>query len=278
MLAAMLLVNRILAPIETLTAAVRRMESGAFDTRVPVRRRDELGVLARSFNELAGRLQKAEESRRALVADIAHELRTPLTNVRGAIESLQDGVVAPSAEELDAIHGDVLLLERLIGDLHELSLADAGMLALFKEPVDVEEEIRAALVAAGARATLAAEANLPRVECDPARLRQIFGNVLTNALRYSPQSVPIAVTIARDAASVKVSIADAGPGFPPDQAEAIFERFHRVDDSRSRDTGGTGLGLAIARQLVESHGGRIGAYVNERGGATVWFTLPLTAR
>jgi two-component system sensor histidine kinase BaeS len=273
LLLALLLTNRlVLAPIATLTAAVRRMEGGSLAERVDANRNDEIGRLARSFNALAARLDESERRRKALVADIAHELRTPLTNIRGSIESLQDGIVTASPEELRALHDDALLLQRLIGDLHELSSGDAGALSLHYAEVDLAALLRG--VASDPRVTLEIEADLPPVACDAARIRQVLQNVLSNASRYAPEATPIFVRAKRDGTNVRVEVEDGGPGFPQEAAEAIFERFYRVDDSRSRETGGSGLGLAIAKQLIEAHRGRIGALVNPRGGATVWFTLP----
>jgi two-component system sensor histidine kinase BaeS len=276
MLLALFLTNRlVLAPIAALTAAVRAMGHGSLSERVDIDRNDEIGELARSFNDLASRLQESEVRRKALIADIAHELRTPLTNIRGSIESLQDGLVTASPDELRALHDDALLLQRLIADLHELSIADAGSLSLHLVSVNIGEELEA--TAGDSRVAINLEPDLPRVTCDPTRFRQVVNNVLSNALRYAPQGTPVTVRAKREAANVRVEIEDAGPGFPAVEAEAIFERFYRVDDSRSRETGGSGLGLAIAKQLVEAQHGTIGAFVNERGGATIWFTLPVAS-
>ena len=251
------------------------MGHGSLSERADVDRNDEIGELARSFNDLASRLQESEVRRKALIADIAHELRTPLTNIRGSIESLQDGLATASPDELRALHDDALLLQRLIADLHELSNADAGGLSLHLVSVDIADELAA--TAGDSRVTIEIEPDLPRVTCDPTRFRQVVNNVLSNALRYAPRGTPVTVRAKREAANVRVEVEDAGSGFPAAEAEAIFERFYRVDDSRSRETGGSGLGLAIAKQLVEAQHGTIGAFVNELGGATIWFTLPVSS-
>jgi two-component system sensor histidine kinase BaeS len=274
LLLAMWLTNRlVLSPIAELTQAVRRLGSGTLAERVHLDRRDEIGELARSFNDLASRLEESEVRRKALIADIAHELRTPLTNIRGSIESLQDGIVTATPEELRALHDDALLLQRLVADLHDLSIADAGGLKLHLSDVDIGRELRA--VATDSREVLDVEADLPKVTCDPGRFRQIVQNVLANARRYAPPDSSIVIRAKRDREYVRVEIEDGGPGFAPAETEAIFERFYRIDDSRSRETGGSGLGLAIAKQLVQAQSGAIGASVNERGGATIWFTLPI---
>ncbi len=193
-------------------------------------------------------------------------------NIRGSIESLQDGIVAASPEELRALHDDALLLQRLITDLHEISMADAGALSLHVVAIDVRDELLAS--AGGPRVDLDLDPNLPQVRCDPARFRQIVQNILSNAFRYAPQETRVIVRAKVERDDVRIEIEDSGPGFPPSEAESIFERFYRIDDSRSRATGGSGLGLAIAKKLVEAHHGHIGAFVNQRGGATIWLTLP----
>jgi two-component system, OmpR family, sensor histidine kinase BaeS len=269
---ALLLTNRlVLAPIVALTGAVRRMEHGALSEPVAVDRNDEIGELARSFNDLAMRLEESERRRKMLIADIAHELRTPLTNIRGSIESLQDGIVTASPAELKALHDDAMLLQRLILDLHELSTGDAGALRLELESADIGKVL--ATCVPDERVSLELADELPAINCDAGRIRQVVQNVVSNALRY-PSAPPVRIRARGDGDGVRVDIEDGGPGFPPQEAAAIFQRFYRVDDSRSRETGGSGLGLAIAKQLVEAHGGRIGAFVNERAGATIWFTLP----
>jgi two-component system sensor histidine kinase BaeS len=270
---ALLLTNSlVVAPIAALTAAVRSVGRGSLSERVNIDRNDEIGDLARSFNDLVARLEDSEARRKSLIADIAHELRTPLTNIRGSIESLQDGIVASSPEEFRALHDDTLLLQRLITDLHEISIADAGALSLHLVEIDVRDELQTA--AADQRVDLDLESNLTRVRCDPARFRQIVQNILSNALRYAPAGTRVIVRAKTERAGVRIEIEDWGPGFPATEAESIFERFYRVDDSRSRATGGSGLGLAIAKKLVEAHRGQIGAFVNQRGGATIWLTLP----
>jgi two-component system sensor histidine kinase BaeS len=265
----------VVRPIEALRRATETMERGGAGPRATLARRDEIGALARSLHALSERLKTSEERRKSMIADVSHELRTPLTNLRGAIESLQDGVAAATPEELSALYDDVMLLDRLIADLHQLSLGDAGMLDLACAPSDIAPELRAA-ANGSTRIILDVPADLPQVRCDPVRVRQVVGNVVGNALQYAPDG-PIILRARAGAASVTVSIEDRGPGFPPDQAETLFERFYRVDGSRTRDTGGSGIGLAIAKQLVEAQGGRIAARVNEYGGATLSFTLPLAS-
>jgi signal transduction histidine kinase len=276
--------DRIVGPIRTLTAAVGDMASGSLQGRVDVRSNDEVGELARAFNELAERLERSETQRKALVADIAHELRTPLTNIRGSIESLQDGLVAASPEELRALHDDTLLLARLVDDLHELSVGDLGALRLETDAVDLDAEVRRAIDAFGEaitarqmRVRISIAQPLPHARGDAGRIRQVMHNLFSNALRYTDDGGTIDVAARRDGEEIRVSVSDDGVGFPAHEADAIFQRFHRVDASRSRATGGTGLGLAIAKQLIEAHGGNIGAFANDPRGATFWFTLPADA-
>jgi two-component system sensor histidine kinase BaeS len=275
------LAGRIVTPIKALTSATKSMDAGKLDARVAITSRDEIGELAHSFNDLADRLQRSESLRKNLVTDIAHELRTPLTNIRCAVESLQDGLVAPSADELASILGDVLLLQRLVTDLHELSLADLGFLKLDLRPSDIVAEARAAvaafgeqIAARGIHVNVVARDDVPSVTCDGERIRQVMHNILSNALRYTADGGSIETRIDVEGTAARISVSDDGAGYPAAEAAAIFDRFHRVDASRSRDTGGTGLGLAIAKQIIEAHGGSIGAHLNDRGGATIWFSLP----
>jgi two-component system sensor histidine kinase BaeS len=272
----LLLAGRIVRPIQALTLAM----GSATTTRVAVRSNDEVGDLARSFNALVDRLERSERDRQQLISDVAHELRTPLTNIRAAVESLQDGIDAPTPAALASVHDEVLLLQRLVADLHELSLADTAPLTLEIGVADICTEAGNAVAAfaerfAARRIDLRVEpaANVPHVACDRRRVRQVMHNLLANALRYTGEDGSVIVRIAREDAVVRVSVCDDGIGFPSHEAQAIFERFYRVDPSRSRETGGSGLGLAIARQLIEAQGGTIGAIAAEPRGAIVWFTL-----
>jgi signal transduction histidine kinase len=274
--------RRILRPVETLTAAARRMEKGDLSQRVEVHSNDEIGDLARAFNAMADGLARLEELRRNMVTDVAHELRTPLSNIRGYLEALRDSVVQPKQEIIESLHEEAMLLNRLVDDLQELSLAEAGQLRLVRQPVAPADVVHRATEAAGAQAaakgvTLQTDLpqDLPLVNIDPQRIGQVLGNLLSNALTHTPPGGEIVVVARPGESEVEISVSDTGEGIPPERLPYIFERFYRADKSRSRATGGTGLGLSIAKQLVEAHGGRISVASQVGQGTTFTFTLPV---
>jgi len=274
--------RRILGPVSTLTAAARRMERGDLSQRVEVQSNDEIGELARAFNAMADGLTRLEDLRRSMVSDVAHELRTPLSNIRGYLEALQDGIVEPKREVIDSLHEEAMLLNRLVDDLQELALAEAGQLRLERQPVAPADLVNKATDAARAQAvsqgiSLRADLpdDLPLVEADPQRIEQVLGNLLSNALSHTLSGGEVVVTARARGGKVAVSVSDTGEGIAPEHLPYIFERFYRADKSRSRATGGTGLGLAIARQLVEAHGGRIEVESEVGRGTAFTFTLPI---
>jgi two-component system sensor histidine kinase BaeS len=275
-----LLSGRIVGPVEALTAAARRLEGGDLSARVEVRGRDEVAELARAFNAMAEALARSRAQRRQLTSDIAHELRTPLTNLRAQIEALQDGLMAPDAAGLRSLHEETLLLARLVDDLQELALADAGALRLDRVRVVATEALESSAAAMRARAaerdvivTVEGDASLG-VTADRDRLAQILRNLLDNALTVTPQGGQVTLSAGASGALVELSVADTGPGIPPEHLPHVFERFYRVDPSRTRATGGAGLGLAIVRHLVEAQGGTVAVASAPGGGARFAFTLP----
>ena len=274
--------RRILGPVSTLTAAARRMEGGDLTQRVEVQSSDEIGELARAFNAMADGLTRLEDLRRNMVTDVAHDLRTPLSNIRGYLEALQDGVVEPKREVVDSLHEEAMLLNRLVDDLQELALAEAGQLRLERQPVAPADLVNRAMEAARAQAaaggiTLQVDlpADLSLVDVDPQRIGQVLGNLLSNALTHTPPGGEVVVAAQARESEVELSVSDTGEGILPEHLPYIFERFYRADRSRSRATGGTGLGLAIARQLVEAHGGRIEVESEVGQGTQFTFTLPV---
>jgi signal transduction histidine kinase len=289
----------ILGPVEALTAAARRMERGDLSQRVEVRSNDEIGELAQAFNAMADGLYRLEELRRNMVSDVAHELRTPLSNIRGYLEAVQDGVVEPKREVIDSLHEEAMLLNRLVDDLQELALAEAGQLRLERRPVAPADVVNRATEAARAQATAKGIAlqtdlpeDLPLVDVDSQRIGQVLGNLLNNALahtlpdgkviiaaRQCPEPCPEPSRRGAEGAEqleVEFSVSDTGEGIPPGDLPYVFERFYRADKSRSRASGGAGLGLAIAKQLVEAHGGTIGVESTPGEGSVFWFTLPMS--
>lgn len=274
--------GRILSPVEKLTAAVRRMESGDLSQRVEIRSRDEIGELAHAFNAMADGLARLERVRRNMVTDVAHELRTPLTNIRGYLEALQDGLVEFDRAMVDSLYEEAVLLSRLVDDLQELSLAEAGRLHLERQPVApgdlvvrAAEAVRPRVEAQGITLNVEAPEDLPLVEVDSRRIGQVLRNLLENGLTHTPAGGQIAVSACCRQDVVEFSVQDDGEGIAAGDLPHIFERFYRADPSRSRATGGAGLGLAIAKHLVQLHGGEIGVESSPGEGARFYFTLPV---
>ena len=280
------LANRLVRPIRALAAATNRLAAGEFATRVPVASSDELGQLARDFNALALTLEKNEQARRQWVADISHELRTPLAILRGEIEALQDGVRQPTADSVLSLHGEVLRLSRLVDDLYQLSLSDLGALTYRKENLDLAEVLAEALDSFRpdfARKEIALRAELPAREefplfADRERLRQLFANLLGNALNYTDPGGALEVRLEQRGGLATAHFRDTAPGVPEAELERLFDRLYRVEGSRSRASGGAGLGLAICRNIVLAHEGSIAALPSPLGGVWIKVELPLSSR
>ncbi len=268
------------APISDLTKAAHRIGRGDLEVRVNARGSQEMVELAGTFNKMAADLQHAETLRNNLMADVSHELRTPLTVLEGNLRAVLDHVYTLDEAEIANLYGQTRHLIRLVSDLRELALAEAHQLPLERQPTDL-----AALVSETLQAIepLAAEKgvrlmhDMPQLSAvaDPIRIRQVLFNLLSNALRHTPAGGEISISGAVAAGQVHLTVADTGEGLAPDQLAAVFDRFYRVDKSRSRDTGGTGLGLAIVKAIVEAHEGRIEAFSDGKGrGSRFVITLP----
>jgi signal transduction histidine kinase len=274
--------RRILAPVRALTRAATRFGRGDFSSRVPDEGGGEISALSRSFNSMAENLESTEKNRRALVADIAHELRTPLSNLRGYLEAINDGVVAPDEATIASLAEEAGALSHLVDDLQELSLADAGALKLDLQTADITDIINATAAAVrpkaaarGLTVTATETPDLPPVSVDVHRIRQVLENLLENAVIHTPPGGGITVAAREHEGMIAVSVTDTGEGIPPEDLAHIFERFYRVDKSRTRATGGTGLGLTITKRLVEAHGGAVTATSTPGAGSTFTFTLPV---
>jgi two-component system sensor histidine kinase BaeS len=219
-----------------------------------------------------------------MVADIAHELRTPLTNLRAQLEAIEDGLLPANADTLASLREETVLLARLVDDLQDLALAEAGQLRLDVSAISVAEAARAALGAMRAMAdaagvTLEAEfaPGLPPARADRERLAQILRNLLANAITHSPRAGAVRIAACRKDSGLEIAVSDDGPGIAPEHRERIFDRFYRVDPSRSRATGGAGLGLAIVRQLARAQGGDARVESAPGRGARFVVTLPFDA-
>jgi signal transduction histidine kinase len=271
------------APISSLTKAVQRIGNGELDVRVPVRGSEEIRQLGESFNIMAADLLRAETMRNNLMADVSHELRTPLTVLESNLRASLDRVVPLDDAEVANLYGQTRHLIRLVNDLRELSLAESSQLPLEKMQVDVKVLVSETIQALE---PLASENNislvneipdLSEVTLDPIRIRQVFFNLLTNALRHTPAGGKIVISGQIDAGELVISIRDNGEGLEAGQLSAVFDRFYRVDKSRSRESGGTGLGLSIVKAIVEAHGGRMQVESPGKGlGTTFTMILPIT--
>lgn len=276
--------NTILKPVGELTRIARRMELGDLSQRVKISTKDEIGKLAHAFNTMADSLAHSEQLRRNLVSDVAHELRTPITNIRGYLEGLKDHVVEPTQDIIVSLFEESLILSRLVVDLQEISLAEAGQLYLVCKPMVLEEIIVKAvsslkLQAASKQLSLIVNIPplLPKVMADSERTGQIVRNLLNNAITHTPSGGEIIISACANYDEIFVSVQDTGEGIEEEHLPNIFERFYRTDTSRSRATGGTGLGLAIVKQMVEAHNGRIEAQSTLGCGSCFTFTLPIAA-
>ena len=271
-----------LSPIRSLTGAARRLGSGDLSYRVPSNRRDEVGELANTFNEMATTLERTEAHRRTMTADIAHELRTPLTNIRGYIEAIRDGVLAPDAPTIETLHQQTVHLSRLVEDLRILSIADAGALRLDLEKEDVATIARDTATSFKPRAAELGIAikfdlpnGLPRVNVDRTRIGQVVANLVENALTHTPKGGTVTVSAGQPrSGAVQLAVEDTGRGIPADVIPRVFDQFYRVDKSRTRSTGGAGIGLTIVRKLVEAHGGTVRVESKPGEGAKFVVTLP----
>jgi two-component system sensor histidine kinase BaeS len=279
-LVALVLAQVFLQPLKRVAAATHRLAAGDYATRVAVTSRDELGRLAEDFNRLAGALQKNEELRRRFMADVSHELRTPIAVLRAGLEAIEDGVRPLTRESVASLQGEVAALGKLVEDLYQLALSDVGALAYRKERVEVAEVLEQATEPFAGRMgerglTLERDfsGNL-QVLADADRLSQAFRNLLENSARYTDPGGTVRVTARRNGSGVRVDFEDSSPGVPAEALPRLFERFYRVEGSRSRANGGAGLGLAIVRSVVEAHGGSIEAGASSLGGLRVTISLP----
>ena len=272
-------------PIRRIAAAAKELAVGRYTVRLPVESGDELGQLARDFNEMAAALDQAEQSRRQWVADISHELRTPLAVLRGELEALQDGIRPMNSEAVESLLADVLRLNRLTDDLYQLALSDQGALSYRKSWIDPITLLQADLAALSPAfeqkhinvTWLDRTAGNISLYADPDRLSQLFRNVLKNSINYTDSGGKLKVNLTKQADRLVIELADSSPSVALQDLSQLFERFYRVESSRSRNHGGAGLGLAICRNIVTAHNGTITAQPSELGGLAIRIELPLQA-
>lgn len=279
---AFLIAGRVSRPLDGLTVATGKIADGDYMERVEIKGGKEVEELGTAFNSLAASLEKNEELRQHMVADIAHELRNPLATLRGQLELMQDGKIECSRQAVDSLLEDVVLLSRIVDDLSQLSLVDAGKLEFVYQAVDcsaVLADIKARFDheadSTGISLLVSASEGLPAVKADPTRLAQVLGNLVGNSIAHTPEGGTITLGAEIGQREVVFSVTDTGTGILPEEIPHVFDRFYRTDKSRTRATGGAGLGLSIAKSLVEAQGGRIEASSSGEGGTTISFTIPL---
>ena len=276
---AIVLARMLARPLAEVGVAARRIAEGDYAARVPRPAPEELASLADSFNQMAASLERQEAMRRDFIANAAHELRTPLTNLQGYLEALRDGVIVADRATYESLWDEAERLVRLSRSLDALAEGDAATAPPPLEELDLATAIRSALDIAQPtleRADLQLVVDVPDrlpARANPDSLAQVLGNLISNAVRYTPAGGTVTVRAERRAADLLVSISNTGDGIPSDDLDRVFERFYRVEKSRDRALGGAGIGLAIVKQLVEAGGGRVGA--ESSGGVTrFWFSLP----
>jgi len=272
--------RRILMPLFQMTAITRLVAKGNYTERVEVASSDEVGQLAQSFNQMADSLEKIERLRKNMVADLAHELRTPLTNLRGCMEAMGDGVIPLSPETFVTVENEFIRLTRLVEDLQQLARADAAKAFLDRKEVSLHQLLSQIVglyghnfEEKGMAVIWHLEPGTEMVSVDGDKLLQAIRNLVDNAWKYSPAGGAVTISTLRTPDGIKTVIANRGERIDEQNLPFIFERFFRADRSRSRAVGGAGIGLAIVKQLVEAHGGQVGAESDDTL-TRIWFTLP----
>ncbi len=276
-----LLTRRVLRPLLQMTAITREMAEGNFSLRTEIKTGDEVGQLGIAFNRMADSLEKIERLRKTMVADVAHELRTPLTNLRGYLEALNDDIIPPTSEIFEMLQQENLRLVHLVDNLQQLARADAARAYLKREELDltdlVNQMVQLHLPHFQKKRidleTYFAPAEL-RVTADKDKLLQALQNLTENCWNYTPVAGHVRISVEPEGKRIKVDFQNSGPGINKDDLPYIFERFFRADRSRSRAAGGAGIGLAITRELIEAHGGHVGAE-SIPGETHIWFVLPV---
>lgn len=273
------LAGRLTGPLAELRRAARAIASGHLDQRVRPAA-GEIGEVAEAFNAMAARLEQDERLRREFLAAVAHELRTPLANVQAHLEAFLDGVAEPTPERIAALHTQTVLLNRIVNDLRDLTLAQAGALPLQRSAVDLAAVCREVVEALGPwleERSLTAEVWVrgdSLAWADPQRVRQVVQNLVHNAVRFSPPASRVVLQVAREPGWAELVVEDEGPGIPEGDLERVFEPFYRGDPSRNRQQGGSGLGLAVVKHLVLAHGGTVRAERREPHGTRFRVRLP----
>ncbi|MEO1621346.1 MAG: ATP-binding protein [Cyanobacteria bacterium J06632_3] len=282
--------RRIIRPLLRMETVTRQFAAGDFSSRVPPLEIPEFDRLGHSFNRMADDLEGVEQRRRELVGDLTHELRTPLTIVRGYLEGLADGAIAPNADTYHRLVSETERLQRLVDDLQQLSQLEAGYLPIETQQMAIAPLVRKItgrfadqlLNSDTLQLTVDISSDLPAVLGDPARIEQVLVNLLSNALRHTARGeVNVRAYLETQRKGIQsdgyvwVAVSDTGTGIAEDDIPHVFERFWRADRSRDRSSGGSGIGLAICRRLIELQGGQIAVQSQLDVGSTFSFSLPI---
>ncbi len=276
---AIILSRTLIHPIRDLTQAAHNITEGHLEQQVKVGAKDEIGQLAMAFNNMSEEVARVNQMRRQMTADIAHDLRTPLTVIAGYVESMRDGVLLPTEERLSLIYTEIERMQNLVGDLKILTQADAGELPLHPQPIAPRSILERAAAPfqqraekQGVRLSVDADEHLPEICVDDARMMQVFSNLVSNALRYTPSGGEVHLAAQASNGHVELTVKDNGAGIPQEDLPFIFDRFYRVDKSRTEGDE-SGLGLAIVKALVEAHGGKVRAELQVDKGTSICISL-----
>lgn len=274
--------KHLISPLKEMTDATNKISSGNYSARVSVSSTDEIGKLAKDFNEMAIALEKNEKARRQWIADISHELRTPVAILRAEVEAIIDGIRPLNMESINSIHSEILRLNRLVEDLYLLAISDMGALNYHKEKIDLKDSILNSVqlyVQEFSKKAIKIKTEMPEesinVYADKERIQQLLSNLFDNSLKYTNSGGQLIVRLYSYKKEVIVEFEDSEPGIPDKEIDKIFERFYRFEASRNRKSGGSGLGLSICKNIVEAHGGKISALHSSLGGLLIKIILPL---
>jgi len=280
LLLSFLMTRRVLRPLTQMTRISQEFAAGNFQSRVELFSNDEVGQLGLAFNSMADSLEQLEQLRKNMVTDVAHELRTPLTNLRGYLEGLSDQVIPPSQQTFQMLENEILRLVHLVDDLQQLTKAESARAFLQRRELSVAalvEQLRSLFDPrfTAKQLQLLVEISPPDlvVFADLDKLLQALRNLLENAWRYTLDGGQVTISATRNDGQVEIAISNSGPGIAGDDLPFIFERFFRADRSRSREQGGAGIGLSIVKELIEAHGGEVGAESNDAQ-TRIWVRLP----
>lgn len=273
------MLRRLLTPLTRMTQITQEIAAGNFSTNVPIGSQDEIGRLAQAFNRMAKSLKKLENLRRSLMIDVAHELRTPLTNIRGYLEALNDGILPPSSETFTLLQNETMRLVQLVEDVLRLARADAAQITLKFENVDLCQAIRKAIepfLYTFGQKELNVDLQFPPegavITADPNRIARVLRNLADNVARYTPDKGKVRISVASHADHARVDFINSVQELVSEDLPYLFERFYRGEKSRSRQHGGAGIGLSIVKELVDAHGGTVGAQL-EDGNVRIWLKL-----